>query len=259
MLLLAPRSILLVALVLLAPIGAARADTIANWPADWSADGTYQGGWGEPIPFVSPTPLPYFGQTFTAPDGTLDSLQLMFQARDPGISNVGDSIFHLVILEFAGDDAGQSFEPLLTCNSLGLSDVCFESADLVVPLALANTDVPMVIPLDGLALNPGQEYFFLLDAWVTRDGVGSDIGIGTYHPFVGNMPGSGRAMSVSSSETSATRQDHFYPFPDPEQPRQWNNISDLAYVLSYTPVPEPATGALCALGLAAIALARRSA
>ncbi len=39
-------------------------------------------------------------QTFTAPDGTLDSLQLMFQARVPGISNVGDSIFHLVILEF---------------------------------------------------------------------------------------------------------------------------------------------------------------
>lgn len=237
---------------------AANADTIANWPADWSTQGTYQGGWGEPIPFTSPNPLPYFGQTFTAPDGTLDSLQLMFQARDPGISNVGDTHFHLVILEYAGDDAGQTFEPLLSCDSLGIANgVCFESGDLVVPLAVTNTDFPMTIPLGGLALNPGQGYFFLLDAWVERDGVGSDIGIGSYHPFVGNAPGSGRAMSVSSLETSAERQDHFYPFFDPEQPRQWNNINDLAYILSYTPVPEPGTAVLCAFGLATLATARR--
>jgi hypothetical protein len=31
----------------------------------------------------------------------------------------------------------------------------------------------------------------------------------------------------------------------------------VAYLMTYTPVPEPSTGVLCALGIVAIALARR--
>src|SRR5262245_61633625 len=85
------------------------ADSIGNWPP------TGYTSFGEPVPFQSPGELPYVGQTFTAPDGTLDSIQLQFQSRDPNaFSNVGDTIFHLLITEFTGTAGGQLFHPLTT-------------------------------------------------------------------------------------------------------------------------------------------------
>lgn len=241
--LLAPRSIALVALLI--PLGAANAETISNWPA-----ATFGGGFGEPIPFTSPGTLPYWGQTFTAPNGTLDSLQLVLEASPPSVSNAGDSVFHVLITEFTGTSDGQLFRPITSCN--GQPGVCFESGDITVPLApLGPTPTEVSIPLGGLALDPGREYFFVLDAWVTRDGVGSDIGVGT-RSFP-DFPGSPRSNQVDSLDTGATRDEHFAEF--------WNNTvtGDVAYVLTYTPVPEPGTAALCALGLAALAIARRRA
>jgi len=235
------RTNLWLSIALLALARPALGATLENWPP------TGYTSFGEPVPFQSPGTLPYVGQTFTAPDGTLDSIQLQFQARDPGISNVGDTVFHLLITEFTGTADGQLFHPITTCN--GQPGVCFESGNLTVPLAISNTDVPMLIPLGGLALNPGQEYFFLVDAWVTRDGVASEAGIAT-RAFPG-VDGEPRSNSITTLD-GGTREDHFAEF--------WNNTvtGDLAYVLNYTPVPEPATGALCALGLVALAVMKRS-
>jgi len=229
-------------IALLALASPALGATLENWPP------TGYTSFGEPVPFTSPGELPYVGQTFTAPDGTLDSIQLQFQSRDPAINNNGDTVFHLLITEFTGTADGQLFHPITTCN--GQPGVCFESGNLTVPLALSNTDVPMLIPLGGLALNPGQEYFFLVDAWVARDGIASEAGIAT-RPYPG-VDGEPRSTSISTLG-SGTRDDHFAQY--------WNNTvtGDLAYVLSYTPtpVPEPGTGVLCALGLAALGFARR--
>ena len=87
-------------IALLALASPVLADTISNWPP------TGYTSFGEPVAFQSPGELPYVGQTFTAPDGALDSIQLQFQSRDPAISNVGDTVFHLLITEFTGTADG---------------------------------------------------------------------------------------------------------------------------------------------------------
>jgi hypothetical protein len=227
----------LFALALAAPAAGA---TIANWPPT-----SFAGGFGEPVPFTSPNPIPYMGQTFTAPAGTLDSLRFVMQGRPPSLPNAGDTIFRLLVTEFTGPHDGQLFRPTTSCG--GASGVCFESPDLVVPLG--EGDHEFVVPLGGLALNAGQDYFFVFDAWVTRDGIGSQIAVGSAsNP---GIAGTARSNGVSSGDQSATRADHFAEF--------WNITvtGDIAYELSYTPVPEPASGALCAAGLVALAAARR--
>jgi hypothetical protein len=207
--------------------------TFGNWPADPS---TPIGGWGEPVPFVSPTAIPYVGQTFTAPAGTLDSLRVVLYGDPIQVGNQYDTIFHVLITEFTGTDDDQDFHP---------STVRFESGNLTLPLLTTGAQ-EFEIPLGGLALNAGQEYFLLFDAWVTRDNLGNEVAIGGLY----GGDGIGRSRGVTGQE-SAGRQGHFDGY--------WNVTPgpNVAYLMTYTPVPEPSTGALCALGLAAIALARR--
>ena len=226
------RSILLFAALLIAPFSAARAETFGNWPVT-----TTIGGWGEPIAFVSPTAIPYLVQTFVAPDGTLDSVRIVLEGDPIQVGNQGDTIFHVLITDFSGTNNDQDFHP---------STVRFESGDLTLPL-LTTGQQEFLIPLGGLALSPGQEYFLLLDAWVTRNNIGNQIRIGATYDGIGI----GRSRGVTGQE-SAGRQAHFDGY--------WNVTAgpDLAYQMTYTPVPEPSTAALVALGLIALVLRRRS-
>ena len=230
--------ILVLVCALAVPFTGARAATFGNWPATTTA-----GGWGEPIGFVSPTAIPYLGQTFTAPTGTLDSLRIVLEGDPVQVGNNGDTIFHVLITEFSGTDNDQNFHPTTSCG--GSPGACFESGNLTLPF-LTTGQQEFVIPLGGLALNPGQKYFLLLDAWVTRDNIGNQIRVGATYDGTG-IP---RSRGVTGQE-AAGRQPHF--------DGAWNVTPgpDLAYQISYTPVPEPGTGALCALGLAALTATKR--
>ena len=232
------RSILLIAALMAAPLSDARGETFGNWPVTTTA-----GGWGEPVGFVSPTAIPYLGQTFIAPNGSLDSVRILLEGDPIQVGNQGDTIFHVLITEFSGANNGQDFHPTTSCD--GSPGVCFESANLTLPW-LTTGQQEFLIPLGGLALNPGQEYFLLLDAWVTRNNIGNQIRVGATY----DGTGIGRSRGVTGQE-SAGRQAHFDGY--------WNVTPgpDLAYQMTYTPVPEPSTAALCAIGLAMVAIARR--
>ena len=182
-------------LLLVALASPALAATFGNWPADTTA-----GGWGEPVGFVSPTAIPYFGQTFVAPDGTLDSVRIVLEGDPVQVGNQGNTVFHVLITEFSGTNNGQLFHPTTSCG--GSPGVCFESGNLTLPL-LTNGQQEFLVPL-GVTLNAGQEYFLLLDAWVTRDGIGNQIRIGA----TWSGDGIGRSRGVTGQE-EAGRQAHF--------------------------------------------------
>ena len=92
-----------------------------------------------------------------------------------------------LILEYTGNDDGPDLRTAPPAQLGIATGVCFESGDLrSLPLAIASSE--FLIPLGGLALNPGQEYF----SCSTRGSRATDRGnqIRARAPYDGNAPGS---------------------------------------------------------------------
>lgn len=223
------------AIALVAPI--ARGASIDVYPA-----AAFQGGFGERVTGVANN-TSYFAQSFVAPNGTLDELRFVLAPQSPAPDNAGDNVFRLLITETVGGTEISNPELIRPAA------VVYESIDLTLPLAGPQTEFSVL--LGGLSLTPGATYAWVLDAFVAADSVPGKSSVG--EACCDDPYADGHFFFLNLTDGSgSTRAEHF--------DRVWNDFpdQDLAFRLFYTPIPEPGTGALFALGLAALARASRT-
>ena len=123
----------------------------------------------------------------------------------------------------------------------------FESGDLSLPLLGPQTEFSVL--LGGLSLTPGATYAWVLDAFVTADGVPGKSSVG--EACCDDPYADGHFFFLNLTDGSgSTRAEHF--------DLVWNDFpdQDLAFQLFYTPIPEPGTGSAMRVGIAALAFAR---
>ena len=231
----------------LAATGAGRASTITTGPVE-----TYAGGFGERVsPIANNTS--YVAQSFIAPTGFLTQLSFELQSQSPGVDNVDDNTFHLLITETAGGT-----EALLP-ESIYPTNVVFESGDLNMPLS-GGTQL-FTVNLGVLDLLDGATYAFILDAFVSPPANGlpgkSAVGIRAHDvdPTDLTSYNGGHLFSLNLTDATAamTRAQQF------NQPLAWNDTvdHDIAFTLTFDPIPEPGSFALLATGLAILAARRK--
>jgi hypothetical protein len=129
------------AIILASAAHVSTADIIDNFPNE-----KFFSGIGEPF-------SPYFAQTFEALPGVAIDLAIELA----GGSGADDMDFNLLITEVTG--SGLNFHP---------TTVLYESSTITFSSSAPATVVH--IPLPNLALEAGNTYAFILDAFVTRDG-----------------------------------------------------------------------------------------
>jgi len=180
---------------------------IVNFPST-----TFLGTLGEPF-------APYYAETFMAPPGVLTDLAIELE----GDSGPDDVEFRVLITEVMG--SGLTFHP---------TTVLFESATATFGSA-APVSV-LHIPLPGLSLVAGTTYAFILDAFVTRDGLDGRARVGMNGTY------SDGAFYFNQGLAGTSRQDHFadsWFFAESLYPPDFH---DMAFQLNVAePVPEPST------------------
>src|SRR2546422_1825127 len=207
----------------LAATGAGRASTITTGPVE-----TYAGGFGERVsPIANNTS--YVAQSFIAPTGFLTQLSFELQSQSPGVDNVDDNTFHLLITETAGGT-----EALLP-ESIYPTNVVFESGDLNMPLS-GGTQL-FTVNLGVLDLLDGATYAFILDAFVSPPANGlpgkSAVGIRAHDvdPTDLTSYNGGHLFSLNLTDATAamTRAQQF------NQPLAWNDTvdHDIAFTLTF--------------------------
>lgn len=173
----------------------------------------------------------YLAQTFEATGVNPASITLGLVNNLPGDVPPASFQFRLLFTE-----AYPGFHP---------GTILFESANLAIPASVMGFN-EMTFAIAGVTFDVGSEYAWILDTYVTRDGI-EDAGgwfanIGHDVPpyldgvlYVANTTGLGRAADFEST---------------------WTNTGfDAAFLISY--VPEPPVLALLAIALAGFGFSRR--
>lgn len=196
---------------------ASLAQTIDNFPPE-----EFLSALGEPF-------APYYAQTFVALPGVATDLAIEVAEQ----SGPDDLEFHVLITEVTG--YGPAFRPTV---------VLFESSTIAF-----RGPVPAIIhvPIPNLTLVPGTRYAFVLDAFVTRDGVAGQARVGTN----GSYPNG--EFYFNQALVGNSRAEHFaapWFFAESIYPTRYY---DLAFQLNFAPATRdiPATSGL---GLIAVSV-----
>ena len=180
----------------------AHAAVIDNFPGE-----TFLSSLGEPF-------SPYFAQTSKALPGVANDLAVELE----GNSGPDDVEFRVLITEVVG--SGIDFHP---------TTVIFES-DTITFSSLAPATV-IHVPLPNLALVPDNTYAFVLDAFVTRDGLEGTARVATNGTYTDG------AFYFNQGFDGDTRDEHFAS--------QWffaesiytPPYHDMAFQMNYVPIP----------------------
>jgi len=215
------RQRLLAAIVVYALVSPVTVDAVV---IDNMRAGTGVVAFGEPA-------VAYYAQSFTAITDNLVQVKfLLASAAGPG-----PTPFHFLITETAGG-TGESLQP---------TNVIFESAELSVPFDPSSPFnrrefTTFTVDVGNLLVHVGSTYAFILDGFVTLDGVSSEAGaaLNTDYP-------NGHFFYYARSPIGGTRASHF------ANTAAWNDYldEDLAFRLTFVDVPEPSSIALLCIGV----------